>query len=618
MLADDSRCGRLPADGAVGLAAFAPAASAAPPNPAVQLTALCRAHRAGNCSAIGSYDDGLGDTQGLLPRETHGRGSRPSRRSSGRRRHRSVQGQQRRRAGRCLLPRSWRLRRRRALHGQPTASTTACCSPNPRTLAARRPGAASRPTPSRPTSPGRASPTISGFGGRRCSSVGNCVAVGNYETNAEVWEALIVDRAQRPLGARGRGAASSRDARWRARTRSCCAVTCSPPAPAPRPASYVDAAGHQQALLVSGSGGIWTAAPAPGAAGDADVDPNIIPSSISCADAGDCAAVGTYVNPLQNSLGLLLSESGGTWAGGTGAALPDERRACQHGRRPDRRARLRRMPAGWRLHSRRLVLRQRRERPGAACQPSTAAPGSRASRCTLPANAVQGLEKQSAGLDWISCPSAGNCLATGVYTDAGYNSQGLLLSEVDGVWQPAARVAAAAQRRQHPVRGRQPVRLHRCRRLCRDRPVQRQTRRRLGYTLSETSGTWGQSTELALPAATQPRSSSHSARSWPQRARPPSSREIRQAHHFVYDYQAVEPGTATASWYASEGGQRILIGSRPAARDRRRPRQAEAGPDQRRPRLLARATHLSVTATARFAPHGHSARRRRASRFALR
>ena len=30
--------------------------------------------------------------------------------------------------------------------------------------------------------------------------------------------------------------------------------------------------------------------------------------------------------------------------------------------------------------------------------------------------------------------AVGNCLATGVYTDAGYNSQGLLLSEVDGVW----------------------------------------------------------------------------------------------------------------------------------------------------------------------------------------
>ena len=60
----------------------------------------------------------------------------------------------------------------------------------------------------------------------------------------------------------------------------------------------------------------WTAAASPAAPADADSNPNVIPSSISCPVVGDCAAVGTYVNPLQNSLGLLLSESGGTWEPG--------------------------------------------------------------------------------------------------------------------------------------------------------------------------------------------------------------------------------------------------------------------------------------------------------------
>ena len=171
----------------------------------------------------------------------------------------------------------------------------------------------------------------------------------------------------------------------------------------------------------------------------------MIPSSIACSGNGECAAVGTYINPLQNSLGLLLNETGGQWAGGTGAHPARQRGAGQHRRRSDRGARIGRLPAGGRVHRRGLVLRQRRERPGPARHPDGNAwqPGA---EVTLPANAVSGLEKQSAGLDWISCASVGNCLATGVYTDIGYNSQGLLLSEVNGVWQTGRRVAAAAQR----------------------------------------------------------------------------------------------------------------------------------------------------------------------------
>jgi hypothetical protein len=62
------------------LAVLAPSTAAAktktktPPqlNPAVQLQALSCAST-GNCSAIGGYDDGLGDSQGLLVTEVHGK-----------------------------------------------------------------------------------------------------------------------------------------------------------------------------------------------------------------------------------------------------------------------------------------------------------------------------------------------------------------------------------------------------------------------------------------------------------------------------------------------------------------------------------------------------------------
>ena len=45
----------------------------------------------------------------------------------------------------------------------------------------------------RPTKPKSGIVDDVGLAAVSCSSVGNCVAVGNYETNAEVWEAMILD-----------------------------------------------------------------------------------------------------------------------------------------------------------------------------------------------------------------------------------------------------------------------------------------------------------------------------------------------------------------------------------------------------------------------------------------
>ena len=81
--------------------------------------------------------------------------------------------------------------------------------------------------------------------------------------------------------------------------------------------------------------------------------------------------------------------------------------------------------------------------------------------------------------------------------------------------------------------------------------------------------------------------------------------QIRRARRYIYDYQAIEPGTATTAWYANNDGRRMLIGSGHL-------RVADAGHDKLEldltsagRHLLDGAKHVSVTATARFAPHGH-------------
>jgi hypothetical protein len=44
--------------------------------------------------------------------------------------------------------------------------------------------------------------------------------------------------------------------------------------------------------------------------------------SVSCASAGNCAAVGTYVERAGHTQGLLLRESSGTWVRLVQASLP--------------------------------------------------------------------------------------------------------------------------------------------------------------------------------------------------------------------------------------------------------------------------------------------------------
>ncbi len=213
----------------------------------------------------------------------------------------------------------------------------------------------------RPTKPksGIVDDPRAGGGGRAARSATAWV-VGNYETDAEVWEGPDPDRDGMATRSSATEAPLPAGAPIAGQDAVLLAVTCrAQPADCTAAGKYVDAAGHQQGLLISSSGGMWTAVATWSAPpSDANVDPNIVPSSLACADAGDCAAVGTYINPLQNSLGLLFSESGGAWAGGSGSDVAGKRSAFGNGGRSDGRARIRGVSAGRRLRGRRLVLRQ--------------------------------------------------------------------------------------------------------------------------------------------------------------------------------------------------------------------------------------------------------------------
>ncbi|MGH2860387.1 MAG: hypothetical protein ACRDLT_02655 [Solirubrobacteraceae bacterium] len=594
----------------VGVAVLAPVTAAAKTktktqmqiNPAVQLQALSCAST-GNCSAVGAYDDALGDSQSLLVSEVRGRWRG------------AVEAQAP--PGAAITP--FKLSDGGGLADISCAAPGDCTAVGRYTDAHRTDhgvvfsevhghwstGVPLRLPVNAIRSPKPKSSTVDllVLAGVSCSSVGNCLAVGNYETNAEVWEAMIVVErdghwlraitAPLPAGAPIAG-----------QNAVLLSVTCNAAGQCSAAGEYVDSSGHQQSLLVSGSGENWSAAPTPAPPNDANSDPNILPASIACASGGECAAVGTYINPLQNSLGLLLDQAGGQWAPSTGATLPSN--AAPVGTVGDQTVVLSSVACpqagsctavGWYFdndeNGQGLLIAQN----GGVWQPGV--------EVTLPTNAVNGLEKQSAGLDWISCGSPGNCLATGVYTDIGYNSQGLLLSETGGVWQaglesPLPRNAGSVQyaaANQSDCTG------------TGDCTVIGQYNDRLGnvlgYMLSEQGGAWHHPTELRLPPANTAEArlslvailipAEHSAR----------LARIRSAHHYDYEYQAVEAGTAGAVWYATDGGKRVPMAAGTTRIDapgrfKLRLQLTAAGR-----KLLTGTKHVRVSVVAAFKPRGH-------------
>ena len=89
--------------------------------------------------------------------------------------------------------------------------------------------------------------------------------------------------------------------------------------------TYLNGSNEQEGLLLTGTdgGGTWTfTASAAGLPGGAAASPSVSLNSVSCPAAGACVAVGSYEDASQHPQGLLLAESGGTWQTGTTAVLP--------------------------------------------------------------------------------------------------------------------------------------------------------------------------------------------------------------------------------------------------------------------------------------------------------
>src|SRR5437763_3115802 len=278
----------------------------------------------------------------------------------------------------------------------------------------------------------RANPGVS-LSSVSCPSAGNCSAVGNYYDSAGQRQGLLLTESagtwatavEATLPA---GVATNPDV-------SINSVSCPSAGNCSAVGNYYDSAGHYQGVLLSETAGTWAAGVEATLPAGAATDPSVTLSSVSCPSAGNCGAVGSYLDSSSRSQGVLLSETAGTWATGVEAALP-----AGHGTDP-----------GVNLNSVSCASAGNCGAVGHYTDSSgnyqgvllseTAGTWATGVEASLPANAGS---NPYVTLNSVSCASAGNCSAVGYYDDSSGHQQGLLLSETAGTWSTGGEVTPPA------------------------------------------------------------------------------------------------------------------------------------------------------------------------------
>ncbi len=207
-----------------------------------------------------------------------------------------------------------------------------------------------------------------------CAAVGSCAVVGQYAPRAHASQAFVVEETtgvwNKPLEIAGSLNAGLDG--------TLSAVTCPSAANCVAGGSYVAATPGSRPYVVVETNGNWGT---PITLGQTFLATSAIVTSVSCADAGDCAAGGEYTTHAGATVAFVANETSGTW--GHGQAIAQSTRS-----------------------------------PSGAYSPVT-----------------------QASVQAISCPAAGQCEVGGQVQLTATNAQAYVAVERQGTWGVAQTVA---------------------------------------------------------------------------------------------------------------------------------------------------------------------------------
>ncbi len=259
-----------------------------------------------------------------------------------------------------------------------------------------------------------------------CWSPGDCLAGGTYTRNAT----LLL-----PTGA---FLAAERHGTWakvqqvpglavlnKGRFAQLNSVSCASAGNCSAGGWYQGRAGDQQAFVVSERDGVWGKATKVSGSGGFNAGGNAGVFALSCGSAGDCSAGGYDYGTAGAQRGFVVTEHDGIWGKavqvpglGKGGYAEVYDVSCSGARN---------CAAGG-------VLTVRAGEPELFVM--TERDGSWGSPTQIPGYAALNYDSPSSSeaLESMSCPSAGDCAAGGLYTDEYGLGQAFVVSERDGIW----------------------------------------------------------------------------------------------------------------------------------------------------------------------------------------
>ncbi len=257
-----------------------------------------------------------------------------------------------------------------------------------------------------------------------CGSAGNCSAGGHYRPGIHSQQAFVVNETSGAWGKATEVAAALNTGGSAAIS----SVSCGSAGNCSAGGHYRDGSTHsQQAFVVNETSGAWGKATEVAAAlntlGVAAID------SVSCGSAGNCSAGGLYVDSFDHAQAFVVNETSGTWGKAMEVAA-----ALDTG-------------GGARIDSVSCAVAGNCS-AGGDYGPSV---GQQAFVVNETSGTWGKATEVAAALDTgafaeassVSCGSAGNCSASGFYTDSSRGTQAFVINETNGAWGKATEVAAA-------------------------------------------------------------------------------------------------------------------------------------------------------------------------------
>jgi Bacterial Ig-like domain (group 3) len=319
-----------------------------------------------------------------------------------------------------------------------------------------------------------------------CVSAGDCAAGGNYGT----WQAFVMDETAGSWGpvqeipgylalnADNDGGVSS--------------VSCASPGNCVAGGYYRDASSHQQAFVTDETNGTWGAAEeVPGTAA-LNVDGFTGVSSVSCTAPGTCAAGGWYSDSSRDYQAYVVDEIDGSW--GTAQEVPGSAALNTAGNAgvssvscasPGNCA-----AGGWSSGEVFVV-----DETGGTWGTAQDVPG------------IAALNTSGSGAQFtsVSCPSAGNCAAGGYYdTSSPGTTQAFVVDETDGTWGTAQEVPGSAALNADGYARLYTVSCVSAGNCAAGGVYTDSSRHRQAFVVDETGGSWGTAQEVPGSAALNP------------------------------------------------------------------------------------------------------------------